>query len=212
MSKTISGTQTQPDKKTQIIPGIFAFVLTVAPTFLIKLGVIDAYTAQVLTLGGLNAILAISVNTITGITGQLSIGQAGFMAIGAYSCISFTLDFGLPIPVSVILACLLTAFFGFLIGFPTLKLSGDYLAIVTLGFGEIIRVAFVNLRSISGGANGRRFTTDLVLYSELSFFVVTTSLVLIVILLQNFLRSTYGRAILAVREDEIAANSCGISV
>jgi branched-chain amino acid transport system permease protein len=195
-----------------LIPGAFALAAVIIPALLVHLTIIDAYTAQVLTLGGINAILAISVNTITGITGQLSLGQAGFMAIGAYACISFTLDLGLPLPLSIVLASLLTALAGFLIGFPTLKLTGDYLAIVTLGFGEIIRVILMNLRSITGGANGRRFTTPVVLHSDLSILVVTFFLVVIIILLQNFLRSTYGRAILAVREDEIAANANGISV
>jgi branched-chain amino acid transport system permease protein len=195
-----------------LVPGGVALGVILLPFLLIKLNIIDAYPAQVITLGGINAIMAISVNTITGVTGQLSIGQAGFMAIGAYACIFFTLDLGLPLPVSVVLAALLTAFFGFLLGFPTLKLSGDYLAIVTLGFGEIIRVILVNLKNITGGANGRRFTTLLVLYSDISFLVVTSVMVVIVILLQNFLRSSYGRAILAVREDEIAANSNGIGI
>ncbi|MDR1108425.1 MAG: branched-chain amino acid ABC transporter permease [Spirochaetaceae bacterium] len=195
-----------------LIPGGAALGAVLLPFILIRMNVIDAYTAQVITLGGINAIMAISVNTITGITGQLSIGQAGFMAIGAYGCIFFTLDLGLPLPVSVVLAALLTALFGFLLGFPTLKLSGDYLAIVTLGFGEIIRVILVNLKNITGGANGRRFTTTLVLYSDLSFLTVTSVMVVTVILLQNFLRSTYGRAILAVREDEIAAEANGIGI
>jgi branched-chain amino acid transport system permease protein len=208
----ISAKYTRPPLKNFLVPGSVAVLAVFLPTLLIKLNVINAYTAQIITLGGINAILAISVNVITGITGQLSIGQAGFMAIGAYSTIVFTLDFALPLPVSVVLAGLVTAFMGFLIGFPTLKLSGDYLAIVTLGFGEIIRVILTNLRPITGGANGRRITTVLVLYSELSFFTVTAVLVIVIILLQNFLRSTYGRAILAVREDEIAADSNGIGI
>jgi branched-chain amino acid transport system permease protein len=177
-----------------------------------KLDIIDAYTAQIITLGGINAILAISVNTITGITGQLSLGQAGFMAIGAYSCISFSADLGIPLPASVVLAALVTALFGFIIGFPTLKLTGDYLAIVTLGFGEIIRVILTNFRILTGGANGRRFTTAMTLNVDLAFLTVTSSLVVILILLRNFLRSSYGRAILAVREDEVAANSNGVEV
>ncbi|MDR2897632.1 MAG: branched-chain amino acid ABC transporter permease [Spirochaetaceae bacterium] len=200
------------NKKNILVPGIAAVLAVVVPTVLIKLNVIDAYTAQIITLGGVNAILAISVNTITGITGQLSLGQAGFMAIGAYSCIFFNLDMGIPLAASVVLAGLFTCLFGFIIGFPTLKLSGDYLAIVTLGFGEIIRVVLVNLKAITGGANGKRFTTLLALYPDLSFFIITTILAILLILLQNFLRSTYGRAILAVREDEIAANSNGIGV
>jgi branched-chain amino acid transport system permease protein len=195
-----------------IMLGGFALATVLIPSLLIRLNIIDAYIAQIITLGGVNAILAVSVNTITGITGQLSIGQAGFMAIGAYGVIFFNQDVGLPLPVAIVVAALVTAFFGFLIGFPTLKLSGDYLAIVTLGFGEIIRVILINLKGISGGANGRQFTTLLAVYPDLSFFTVTGCLVIILILLQNFLRSSYGRAILAVREDEIAANANGIGV
>ncbi|MDR1239195.1 MAG: branched-chain amino acid ABC transporter permease [Treponema sp.] len=195
-----------------LIPGVCALVLVFLPFLLIKQEIINAYTAQVLILGGINAVLAISVNMITGITGQLSIGQAGFMAIGAYSCIFLTQDLYLPLPVSILLAGLFTAFFGFLIGFPTLKLTGDYLAIVTLGFGEIIRVILTNIKTITGGANGRHFTTDLILHPDLSFLTITAVLAVIIILLQNFLRSTYGRAILAIREDEIAAGANGISV
>jgi branched-chain amino acid transport system permease protein len=198
--------------KNVLIPGITALAAVLLPALLIRLNILDAYTGGVIAQGGINAILAVSVNTITGVTGQLSLGQAGFMAIGAYSCISFTVDLGLPLPVSLLLAALLTAFFGFLIGFPTLKLTGDYLAIVTLGFGEIIRVILTNLRNLTGGANGRRFTTGLVLYPHLAFLTVTAVLAVILILLQNFLRSSYGRAILAVREDEVAANANGIGV
>ncbi|AEF83787.1 high-affinity branched-chain amino acid transport system permease protein LivM [Treponema primitia ZAS-2] len=198
--------------KNTLIPGIFAAALVCVPTLLIRINLIDAYTAQILTMGGVNALLAISVNTITGITGQLSLGQAGFMVIGAYSCIALTLDLHIPMGLSAVLAALITAFFGLIIGFPTLKLTGDYLAIVTLGFGEIIRVILTNMRSLTGGANGRRFTTIMTSRGDLAFLGVTASLALILILLQNFLRSSYGRVIMAVREDEVAANSNGVSV
>ena len=177
---------------------------------------VDAYTAQIIILGGINAIMAISVNVICGITGQLSLGQAGFQALGAYSVILLTSECGIPLPVSIILGGLIAAFFGFLIGFPTLKLEGDYLAIVTLAFGEIIRVVLVNLQGITGGPNGKQFstvfTTSLDHGAAISYLSVIGSLVLIIVLLQNFLRSTYGRAILAVREDPVAANSNGIGV
>ncbi|MDR0527062.1 MAG: branched-chain amino acid ABC transporter permease [Spirochaetaceae bacterium] len=195
-----------------LILTVLGLTFSCLPALLIHFGQIDAYLAQVIITGGVNAIMAVSVNMITGITGQLSIGQAGFMAIGAYSTIFFHLDCGAPLPLAAFFAALLTAFAGFLIGFPTLKLSGDYLAIVTLGFGEIIRVLFVNIKQISGGANGRQLISAFALYPELAFFTVTACLVVLLILLNNFLGSTYGRAILAVREDEIAANSSGISV
>jgi len=182
------------------------------PFALVKAEVIDLYTARIIALGGINAIMAMSVNMIVGITGQLSLGQAGFLAIGAYSCIYFTLDLGISMPVAAVMAVLLTGAAGFLIGFPVLKLSGDYLAIVTLGFGEIIRVVFINIKSITGGPNGRQFTTVLALNNALALLTVTAVLVVVVALLQNFLRSSYGRAIMACREDEIAANSCGIDI
>ena len=198
--------------KNMLIPGIFAVAAVVIPALLIQIGVIDAYTAQILTLSGINAIMALSVNIICGITGQLSLGQAGFMAIGAYSTILLSTNAHIPLPLSIIIAGLITAFFGFLIGFPTLKLEGDYLAIVTLGFGEIIRVVLVNLKQWTGGPNGKQFPTLLTLNPTVAYLTIIGVLVLLIVLIQNFIRSTYGRAILAVREDEIAANSSGIPV
>ena len=202
--------------KNTAVPAAFALFFLLLPTVLIHFSVIDAYTAQIITLGGINAVMALSVNIVCGITGQLSLGQAGFMAIGAYSAIILTESAGFPLPFAILAAGFITAFAGFLIGFPTLKLTGDYLAIVTLGFGEIIRVFLINFKQITGGANGKRFTAPaavlLSLSPELSWLVIIGSLILIIALVQNFLRSTYGRAILAVREDEIAASSSGIGV
>ncbi|MDR2542616.1 MAG: branched-chain amino acid ABC transporter permease [Treponema sp.] len=190
------------------IIGTFAVFL---PLFLMRAGIIDPFTTRIITVGGVNAIMAMSVNMIVGITGQLSLGQAGFMAIGAYSCIFFNLDLGLPLPIAVLCAASFTAFTGFLIGFPVLKFSGDYLAIVTLGFGEIIRVVFNNLRNITGGPDGKRFFTEIFFNREYAFVLTTATLIVILALLMNFLRSSYGRAIMACREDEIAANASGIS-
>ena len=187
-------------------------VATALPAALIAAGVIDAYTAQIFSLAGINAIMALSVNIICGITGQLSLGQAGFMAIGGYSTILLCTNAHIPLPLAVLLAAAITAFFGFLIGFPTLRLEGDYLAIVTLAFGEIIRVFLVNLKQWTGGPNGIQFNTIMVFNPAVAFGVVTGILVILIALIQNFIRSSYGRAILAVREDEIAANSSGIGV
>jgi branched-chain amino acid transport system permease protein len=198
--------------RSTLILGIVGLLAVFVPLLLMRAGLIDAYTARIITMGGVNAIMAMSVNMIVGITGQLSLGQAGFLAIGAYACIVFHLDVKLPLPAAAVCAILVTGAAGFLIGFPVLKLSGDYLAIVTLGFGEIIRVVFINLKTLTGGPNGRQFTTIMKLNGEFAFVVVTAILVALLALLQNFLRSTYGRAIMACREDEIAANSCGINV
>ncbi|MDR0600299.1 MAG: branched-chain amino acid ABC transporter permease [Treponema sp.] len=200
-----------PVRSTCIL-GAAGILAVVVPMGLMAAGIMDSYTARIFAMGGINAVMAMSVNTIVGITGQLSLGQAGFMAIGAYSCIFFTLDAGLPMPLAAVLAALITAAAGFLIGFPVLKLSGDYLAIVTLGFGEIIRIVFINLKALTGGPNGRQFTTPLAMNNALSLITVTMTLAGITALAQNFLRSSYGRAIMACREDEIAANSCGINI
>ena len=198
--------------KSTIILTIVSVLAIVLPLLLMNAGILDTYTVLIITMGGVNAVMAISVNTIVGITGQLSLGQAGFLAIGAYACIFLNIDLGLPLPLAAACAAVITAVAGFLIGFPVLKLSGDYLAIVTLGFGEIIRVVFINLKSITGGPNGRQFTTIMKLNNSLAFVVVTLVLVIVLALLQNFLRSSYGRAIKACREDEIAANSSGIDI
>lgn len=195
-----------------VLPGALAIVAVVVPFVLIQINLLDGYSAQILIMCAINAIMALSVNIICGITGQLSLGQAGFMALGGYATILLTDMAHLPLPVSIILAALITAFFGFLIGFPTLRLEGDYLAIVTLAFGEIIRVVLVNLKDLTGGPNGKQFNTTLTFFDGPAFFVITGILILIIILLQNFIRSTYGRAILAVREDEVAANANGIGV
>lgn len=197
--------------RNMLIPGVCGVLAVIIPAVLIHFSIIDAYSAQILTLAGINAIMALSVNIICGITGQLSLGQAGFMAIGAYSTIIIS-QTGVPLPVAMILGGFITAFFGFLIGFPTLKLEGDYLAIVTLGFGEIIRVVLINLKKWTGGPNGKQFPTIMTLNPAVAYLVIIGALVLLVVLIQNFIRSTYGRAILAVRDDEIAANSSGIGV
>ena len=203
-------------RNTLILTGIALFAIFV-PFLLIKAALINAYTAYVITLAGINAIMALSVNVVSGITGQLTLGQCAFEAVGAYMTMILAQDVGLPLPVAMIIAPLVAAFLGFLIGFPTLKLEGDYLAIVTLAFGEIIRVVLVNLKGITGGPNGKSFKYSLLRDSldwgaSLSYLVIIAALVLIIVFLQNFLRSSYGRAIMAVREDEIAANSNGVSV
>src|SRR5574344_1007754 len=202
--------------RNMLIPGVVALLVLLVPGILIQYRIINGYFAQIVSLAAVNAIMAISVNMICGITGQLSLGQAGFEALGAYAAILLTVNCHLPLVVSIMLSGIIAAFFGFLIGFPTLKLEGDYLAIVTLAFGEIIRVVLVNLKTITGGPNGKQFSTVLTASLDygalISYVAIIGSLVLIIVLLQNFLRSTYGRAILAGREDEIAANSNGVGV
>jgi branched-chain amino acid transport system permease protein len=195
--------------------GITALGLAAAvgiPALLIRARIIDAYVAQIITIGAVNAILAVSVHVLTGLTGILSLGQAAFMTLGAYLCIFFTMELNLPLPLSIFLSSLTIAALGCLLGLPALKLSGDYFALLTLGFGEIVRLLLNNFKSITGGTNGRQFEKSLTLYPAFSFLTVTTVLALILILLRSYLKSASGRTLLAIREDEIAANSYGISV
>lgn len=182
---------------------------------------INPYILQIINLIGINAIMAVSLNLITGHTGQFSLGHAGFMALGAYASAAFTVYLHEPLhqffpffsPVywdsfffmmSLIFGGLMAALAGVLVGVPTLRLRGDYLAIATLGLGEIIRVIVLNLDFV-GGARG---FTDIPEYSN--FFWIYGLLVVVVIWMSRMVYSLKGRAFLAVREDEVAAQSVGI--
>lgn len=181
------------------------------------------YYYQIIILAGINIILAVSLNLTNGIAGQFSIGHAGFFAIGAYVSASLTyyarpaireaLAFlpvfaqdGTLLVIALIAAALATAAAGLLVGIPSLRLRGDYLAIVTLGFGEIIRVLILNIDAV-GGARG--FTG----IPKLSnFFWVYLLVFAVIATVWNLVRSSYGRAFIAIRENEIAAQAMGISV
>ncbi|HLQ65622.1 MAG TPA: branched-chain amino acid ABC transporter permease [Candidatus Limnocylindrales bacterium] len=179
---------------------------------------LNPYFYRILVLSGLNVMLALSLNLINGVTGQFSIGHAGFMAVGAYTSAAFTvyaaprLAGGTP---EGLLAALLfipaiaiggaaAAIAGFLVGLPSMRLRGDYLAIVTLGFGEIIRVAILNIDAV-GGARGFAGIPQLTTFTWVGAGAVITYVVI-----RNLLRSYHGRALLAIREDEIAAEALGI--
>lgn len=165
-----------------------------------------------------NAILAMSLNLVSGFTGQFSLGHAGFMAIGAYTSAFLSTEFQtlftgslafVAISLATVLGGVLAAAAGFLVGLPSLRLKGDYLAIVTLGFGEIIRVALLNMESLGGprGISGipslPNFFTSYVycaLWALICFFVIW-----------RLIQSSHGRGFLSVREDEIAAEAMGIN-
>ncbi len=183
---------------------------------------INPYILQVLTLAGINIILAVSLNLINGFTGQFSIGHAGFMAIGAYTSAFISVNFGpriehafsfLPAPgqsalvllIVLSVGALCAAAAGFLVGVPSLRLRGDYLAIVTLGFGEIIRVFILNIDAV-GGARGLGGIPKYASFGWVYFFAVAS-----VVLVSRLVNSSFGRTLLAVREDEIAAEAMGVN-
>lgn len=187
----------------QGLPLVAVYLIVVA---LINVGVIDDYLMATIATICINIVLAVSLNLITGFTGQFSLGHAGFMAIGAYSVgiVTGAIDSPLGFVAGLLLGGVLAALVGVLIGIPTLRLRGDYLAIATLGMAEIIRVVFVNLDSVTNGAAGLTVTQHM---DWTWFFVLTVGTVL---LIRNFLRSRHGRDAIAVREDEIAAESIGV--
>ena len=170
-------------------------------------GVIRSYQMVTVATICINIILAAGLNLVTGFTGQFSLGHAGFMAIGAYACAIFTLRDGSmgSFIIGVLVGAVLAAICGILIGIPTLRLKGDYLAIATLGFAEIIRIFAQNLE-ITGGAAGLSGIPKMTNWPMLWAFTVVT-----LILIIAFIKSSHGRACIAIREDEIAAESMGIN-
>ena len=159
---------------------------------------------------GIFIILAVSLNIATGYLGQLPLGHAGFMAVGAYTGALFWKSGplqGYPgVIAGLALAGAAAAFFGVIIGIPALRLRGDYLAILTLGFGEIIRVAIINLSSITGGTQGL-----LNIPRHTNFLLVYACVVITCAVIHMMMKSRHGRAILSLRENEIAAESCGVN-
>lgn len=165
---------------------------------------IDMYYSNLLITIMINVILAVSLHLVIGITGQFSIGHAGFLAVGAYVSAICTMNFNMPFIVGLLIGSIAAAVMGLIIGIPTLRLRGDYLAIATLGFAEIIRIVFVNLDYV-GGASGMQ-VMQMTTWTYAFFGAVVT-----IIVIANFTNSRHGRACIAVREDEIAADSMGIN-
>jgi branched-chain amino acid transport system permease protein len=178
--------------------------------------ILNSYYLQIIMFAGVNIIMTVSLNLVNGFTGQFSIGHAGFMAVGGYaSAVVTTLLFHtsswpvyMQVPIyliSLIVGGIAAAFIGYLIGIPTLKLKGDYLAIVTLVFGEVLR-ATIRLIDYVGGPRGLngipRYTT---------FFWVYLLTIIAIYAARNFVNSSYGRACISIRENEIAAEAMGIN-
>jgi len=183
---------------------------------------VPRYWAHVLMLAGINVILAVSLNLINGFTGQFSIGHAGFMAIGAYASAYLTVYHGqawerslsgavgetlagvVVFLLAILVGAVVAGLAGLVVGVPSLRLRGDYLAIVTLGFAEIIRIVILNMEVV-GGATG--FTVP----GETNFLWVGAFAVITILVVHNIVRSDTGRALISIREDELAAEAMGIN-
>jgi branched-chain amino acid transport system permease protein len=182
---------------------------------------IDPYHLDVLIGVGINIILAVSLNLVNGYTGQFSLGHAGFMSVGAYFSAavslfvvprflgvqtgSSALQQGLLFVAALLAGGICAAFAGLFVGVPSLRLKGDYLALVTLGFGEIIRVIFQNVEKLGGALGLNAIPAYTTIFWVLAFVAIT---VFVVTCLVN---STYGRGFLATHDDEIASEAVGLN-
>lgn len=185
----------------------FVTLIFLVLSFLIGQDIFGPYYVQILMGIGISIIMAMGTNLVLGFSGQFPLGQAGFMAIGAYATAIITqyIPTYLGFYFSMLVGILVAGLVAVLVGFPTLRLKGDYLAIATLGVAEIIRIAIVNGGELTNGAAG---LTGILRYT--SWPVVFAFVVLIIVLTMNFLRSSIGRQVISVREDEIAAESMGV--
>ncbi|CAN5266975.1 branched-chain amino acid ABC transporter permease [soil metagenome] len=194
---------------------------------------IDDYSARLLVFIGINIILATSLNLINGFTGQFSIGHAGFMAVGAYSSAYFTVTYGKQLEVmfsslgetvavsiilliAIIIGAVVAAIIGLIVGIPSLRLRGDYLAIVTLGFAEIIRIVILNFDDTASSILGHKTeillgATGLTVPGYASFIWIGVFAVITVVVVHNIVKSDAGRALISIREDELAAEAMGVN-
>ncbi|MDK2822980.1 MAG: branched-chain amino acid transport system permease protein [Clostridia bacterium] len=219
----------------KVITSLILILITIT-LLIIAQNNLDSFSLRILNLCGIYVIFAVSMNLINGFTGQLALGHAGFIAVGAYSYSLLVMDPQLkemnfflkpliaplntvhwPFLPALILAGLMAALAGFLVGAPALRLRGDYLAIATLGFGEIIRIIFTNTQSITNGSLGLK---GIPAPDKFLFFSMKNSLMwwvwiaAIITVIFHFLLidSSYGRAFKAIREDEKAAQAMGIAL
>lgn len=185
-----------------IIGVILTYVIIYGLT---KTKVINSYYAGIINLALINIMLAVSLNLIVGFTGKLCLGHAGFMSIGAYLSAILTQKAEIPFIVSIFIGAIIACIIAALIGYPTLRLTGDYFAITTLAFCEIIRIVIMNIDFI-GGARGLTGIPKKTNFTIAFIFAVIT-----IVIIYNIIHSSQGRAMLSVRENEIAAESMGIN-
>lgn len=178
----------------------------------------NAYHLDVLVTAGIFMLLALGLNVIVGYAGILNLGYAALYAVGAYAYALLNIHFHVPFWMGLFLSALAAGLFGMLLAFPALRLGGDYLAIVTLGAGEITRIALNNLDHITGGPNGLlgiehpKLGFDFGVQSEPYYYLVFGLVILMVFVLKRLEISPLGRAWVAIREDELAASAMGVNL
>ncbi|WP_238492559.1 branched-chain amino acid ABC transporter permease [Desulfotruncus alcoholivorax] len=191
---------------------VFMILLALIPLFIAN----DYYIHVLITLG-LFIILSLSLNLVSGYTGQLSIGHAAFYGIGAYVTALLMLKLNLSFLVAIPIGGLVTAFFGLLLGLPTMRLAGDYLAIVTLGFGEIVRLVLLNWDKVTRGPMGLPGIPapelgSYVFMSKIPYYYTVFIIVLITVAtMRRIVNSGFGLSLIAISQDELAAEAVGIN-
>ncbi len=183
---------------------ILSIIIYAVVQFSINAGMLNPFYTNTLIFIIINVILAASLHLVIGITGQFSIGHAGFLAVGAYISAIVTMKLHMPFPVAIIVGGVIAALAGLIVGIPSLRLRGDYLAIATLGFAEIIRIIFLNIDYVGGAAGMQVSHLTTWTYSFVCLFIT-------LVVIMNFTNSRHGRACIAVRENEIAADAMGIN-
>ncbi len=226
-------------KNNNIMKNIIIIVLALVLLFVLNM-TLDSYKVRIVNLCSIYIILGLSMNLINGFTGLFSLGHAGFMALGAYTVALLTMspeakeinfymepilpflkNLNMPFVLALIMGGLMAALFGFLIGAPVLKLTDDYLAIATLGFSEIIRIIIINLQPITNGALGLKgippknnafFARLLGQTPKINLLWAGIVAIVVVVFMNLLMKGSYGKALKAIREDEIAARSMGINL
>jgi branched-chain amino acid transport system permease protein len=180
--------------------------------------VLTGYHLQVAVMVGIFALLTLSLNVLSGYAGMISLGHAGFFLIGSYTSAILATRFGAPFPVSLAAAAAVTAASGLLLAIPALKLSGHFLAVITIAFGLILHLLSINLESITNGVSGisgiaRPSIGSWSMKGDAAYYwMVLAVLALVCLLVSAYVRSGYGRALRALRDDEIAAGCMGVNV
>jgi branched-chain amino acid transport system permease protein len=168
---------------------------------------VDTLVANILTQVFITIIAVVGVYVLTGLTGMFSLGQAAFMAIGAYTAGLLVIRLGMHIVPATIIAVLLAVFIGFLIGYPTVRLRKDYISLVTLGFGEAIAALLNRMQTLTGGAAGLTGIPR-----KTTFTIALVSAIVAIVLVAFFRSSKFGRQCIAIRDDELAAKAMGTNV
>ncbi|NLJ59596.1 MAG: branched-chain amino acid ABC transporter permease [Firmicutes bacterium] len=202
-------------KLTSSLKGLHKWVL-IAVVLSIPFVVTNLYYLHLINLIGIYSLVVIGLNILSGYTGQVSMGQAGFFAVGTYTSALLMMKLQAPFWVATVMAAIVAAIFGVVIAIPALRLTGPYLVMATVGFGEIIRLVLVNWVPVTKGAAGLTGIPapsffGFTVFSERSFFYLIYAVVALGILVAvRISRSKIGRTFMAIREDELAAESMGV--